>query len=279
MKYSFIFIFTLSISFSVNSQTRMFINKTNGTSDSLNLSEIKSITFKTYSTSIPTNGLIAYYPFNGTTNDSSGNGNNGISFGATTTFDRFGNSNKACLITGNTGTDGSGIRVEIPDVVKGLSSVSISIWVKEDTLSYWHGESYLSFGSGTANSLGWLNIWHVGNSTTVDSLSFELSDSTRLYRVTFPFNASFRHLYKHYVITLDGSSGIFKAYIDGNLIGTLQTARKNIYTNASYGGFGIHWWDIGHSSTRFNGAIDDVRIYNRALSEIETQALYHEGGR
>lgn len=279
MKYFIIFIFTLSTSLSVNSQTRMFINKTNGTSDSLALSEIKSITFKTYGTSIPTNGLIAYYPLNGTVNDSSGNGNNGTSLGAMTTFDRFGNLNKACLITGNTGIDGSGIRVEIPDVVKGLASASVSIWVKEDTLSYWHGESYISFGSGTASGLGWLSIWHVGSSTTVDSLSFELSDSTRLYRITFPFNATFRHLYKHYALILDGSSGIFRAYIDGSLIGTAQTAGKNIYTNAIHGGFGIHWWDVGHSSTRFNGAIDDVRIYNRALSDTEIQALYHEGGR
>ena len=28
----------------------------------------------------------------------------------------------------------------------------------------------------------------------------------------------------------------------------------------------------------WNGIIDDIRVYNRALSDAEVQALYHEGG-
>ncbi|MGA9778350.1 MAG: hypothetical protein ACLPRE_04365 [Limisphaerales bacterium] len=42
-----------------------------------------------------TNGLLAYYPFNGNANDASGNGNNGVVYGATLTTDRFGMSNSA----------------------------------------------------------------------------------------------------------------------------------------------------------------------------------------
>jgi hypothetical protein len=44
---------------------------------------------------VPSNGLVAYYPFNGNANDASGNGNNGTVNGATLTSDRFGNVNKA----------------------------------------------------------------------------------------------------------------------------------------------------------------------------------------
>jgi hypothetical protein len=46
-------------------------------------------------TSIPTNGLIAYYPFNGNANDASGNGNNGAVQGATLVQDRRGTANGA----------------------------------------------------------------------------------------------------------------------------------------------------------------------------------------
>jgi hypothetical protein len=28
----------------------------------------------------------------------------------------------------------------------------------------------------------------------------------------------------------------------------------------------------------WNGIIDDIRVYNRALSDAEVQALFHEGG-
>ena len=44
---------------------------------------------------VPTNGLLAYYPFNGNANDASINGYNGTVTGATLTTDRLGNANKA----------------------------------------------------------------------------------------------------------------------------------------------------------------------------------------
>jgi hypothetical protein len=49
---------------------------------------------------LPTNGLVAYWPFNGNANDESGNGNNGINYGATATSDRNGNSNSALSFNG-----------------------------------------------------------------------------------------------------------------------------------------------------------------------------------
>ena len=42
-----------------------------------------------------TNGLVAYYPFNGNANDESGNGNDGTNYGAALTTDRKGNPNSA----------------------------------------------------------------------------------------------------------------------------------------------------------------------------------------
>ncbi|MGK5093653.1 hypothetical protein WDW89_16785 [Deltaproteobacteria bacterium TL4] len=50
--------------------------------------------------SIPTNGLVAYYPFNGNANDESGNGNNGTVNGATLTTDRDGQTGKAYSFDG-----------------------------------------------------------------------------------------------------------------------------------------------------------------------------------
>ena len=52
------------------------------------------------SISIPTEGLVAYYPFNGNANDESGNRNNGIVYGATMAIDRFGNSNSVFSFDG-----------------------------------------------------------------------------------------------------------------------------------------------------------------------------------
>ncbi len=49
---------------------------------------------------IPQNGLVGWWPFNGNANDESGNGNNGIVYNATLTFDRNGLNNNAYNFNG-----------------------------------------------------------------------------------------------------------------------------------------------------------------------------------
>jgi hypothetical protein len=53
---------------------------------------------------LPTQGLELYYPFNGNANDLSGNGNNGTVAGATLTADRFGVVKSAYSFDGSTST-------------------------------------------------------------------------------------------------------------------------------------------------------------------------------
>src|ERR1019366_3185308 len=79
-----------------------------------------------YSQSFLTNGLVAYYPFNGNANDASGNGNNGTVYGAILTTDRFGNSNSAYSF------DGASSYIEVPSNASLLFSnqLTISAWIK-----------------------------------------------------------------------------------------------------------------------------------------------------
>jgi hypothetical protein len=79
---------------------------------------------------VPTNGLIAWYPFNGNANDESGNGNNGTVNGATLTSDRFGNVEKAYSF------DGSGNNIQLGNIPFSSfdnldgSDFTISLWYK-----------------------------------------------------------------------------------------------------------------------------------------------------
>ncbi|MGD0712159.1 MAG: hypothetical protein ABR968_13380, partial [Bacteroidales bacterium] len=50
---------------------------------------------------IPSTGLVAFYPFKGNADDTSGNGHNGTVHGATLTTDRFGNPNNAYYFNGS----------------------------------------------------------------------------------------------------------------------------------------------------------------------------------
>ena len=80
----------------------------------------------TFAQSFLTNGLVAYYPFNGNASDATGNGFNGIIYGGVNlASDRFGNANSAYIFNG---VDGY-IDIGQP-LGSGPSSLSYSGWVK-----------------------------------------------------------------------------------------------------------------------------------------------------
>jgi len=70
---------------------------------------------------IPTDGLVAYYPFNGNANDESGNGHHGTVNGATLTSDRDGNENNSYSF--------DGVDDYIESSIEQSSSYSVSVWV------------------------------------------------------------------------------------------------------------------------------------------------------
>ena len=74
--------------------------------------------------------LITYYPFTGNANDSSGNNNNGVVYGATLTEDRFGNGNSAYSF------DGIDDYIEVTNNAKLKPTgfpVSVCAWIKANT--------------------------------------------------------------------------------------------------------------------------------------------------
>jgi len=75
--------------------------------------------------------------------------------------------------------------------------------------------------------------------------------------------------FHNYVVVVDGQSLITKLYFDGNLIGTAAYRAPNSqFTLGGAGGsdaYGYYGW---------NGIIDDVTIYNTALTAEQVGALY-----
>lgn len=80
------------------------------------------------------------------------------------------------------------------------------------------------------------------------------------------------------VLTSQGDNAI--AYLDGIAIGTLTYDDLGISANHNFTRIGVDtskWYDTINQLYHFDGTIDEVRIYNRALSEAEIQELYEEG--
>jgi hypothetical protein len=220
-----------------------------------------------------TNGLVAYYPFNGNANDESGNGNNGTVNGATLAADRFGDTNKAYSFNGTSDF----ITIPHSASLALQNNITISVWKKSfgNTGNY---ETYLTKRDGNGNwnySLGASHYYGQGGcSGEVNKyLTARRNNGGAQYelRYTDSLVTPSVNNWSHIVAVIENN--VVSFYINGNPTGT------SCYGNQ----FTIPSIDTGAPLTMgscncglseyFNGILDDIRIYNRALSASEVAYL------
>jgi hypothetical protein len=203
---------------------------------------------------LPTNGLVGWWPFNGNANDESGNGNHGIVNGATLTTDRNGNVNSAYSF------DGLSNYISTTDIDIQNSS-SITVWVYPlGTIGSIVDKTYdQPYHSGICliynNSTNGLYA-HTGWSGNPNNNIFP----------TPSYNLQLGH-WQHIVFVING--GTVNIYINGGLVYT-QTNVNAISQNDDVLLFGKAVW----GGNLFSGQLDDIAIYNRALTQQEITALY-----
>lgn len=217
--------------------------------------------------------LIAYWSFDDeTANDHSGNGYHGtIVF--TPNFVQ-GISGKAIYFQGrgyysrndNITRQNMGDHVLLPNIdFEALKEFTISLWVKEDDMSSEGGEGYFWFGHVQEQWLGLLNHVFYGQNqryihATVGSYDTRTCISTES-------NTVFRNHWFKYDLVYDGT--FLKFYINGNRISQKQ---MDIDYSKKNGALARHWWNYDgeeRTSARFTGAMDEVKIYKRALTDEE----------
>jgi hypothetical protein len=230
----------------------------------------------TYNLQVPSQCLVAYYPFNGNANDESGNGFNGVVHGATLTTDRFGYIDKAYYF------DGSGDYIGLPPFIdyEEIGDFTLSLWAKMEA----HpplGRSYLidfrGDGTYTNNSFFMIIDEVFGESEIHHGIDYyEWVFTEYEVNISSPIGN-----WVHFILLREGDN--LKTYKDGNLLPNNFTTRsvppRSDIVSLSYGG------RIGTTSTFTTpieywckSIIDDIRVYNYALTNSEIQDLYHEGG-
>ena len=203
-------------------------------------------------------GLVAWYPFDGNASDMSGNGNHGTVNGATLGTDRHGEAGKAYSFDG---VDDF-IRVAHSDRINFESNdpFSITVWI------------YASGGNPEHRSI--LEKWEGGtpypyairlmNGGRFSFGRYDLSSGETISGQAEQFDYGFTQL----VVAGDGYD--FSSFINGKLDKTM-----NIDLGTTDNASDLY---IGRRGTNdawyFNGLIDDIRIYDRALSEDEIELLY-----
>jgi len=206
-------------------------------------------------------GLVAYYPFNGNANDESGNGHDGIVYGALLAQDRFGINNKAYSFSNP------------EQQTQYIDAGSMDLSNRSFSCCFW------SKSNGDC-----VNEWIIGHNNTGENYYCLMMG----YQYNGRFCAGFfgdelwspnDYLlgdagWHFWGMCYDVISHTRSLYRDGILISQDNPVSNYLgYGDLRIGGARPLFENIG-----FNGMIDDVRIYSRTLSPSEIQALYHEGG-
>ena len=211
---------------------------------------------------LSTEKLIAFYPFNGNAIDESGNGNDGIVYGATLTTDRFGVPNKAYFFNGIS----SYIYIPDAEILKITNQISMSAWFKTNSTKVFSG--IICKANPLAPRTGYL--------MDIDDYQKARADICVDHPVNFCRIMSEKTVVDdqwHFMAAVyDGS--VFKLYLDG----FLEIEKEFLYGIGSNNEPLLIGWDENTwlSDRHFYGKIDEVRIYNRALDSIEINRLYGE---
>lgn len=217
------------------------------------------------------NGLVAYYPFNGNTNDASGNAHHAtLVNGGTPANDRFGNPNAAYRL------DGVDDYIKVTDNgAFSNSTFSLSIWFKttspdlqtlvgkRDFSAGGTGGAQYQFAVNYAPFPGYVSNL-VGNNSTCNSIPGSSYINTGSLLCT--------DKWYHAVVTFDGVT--HKLFLDGVLKKTELPPFNGMLTGCnSEIRFG-NWWQ--QDMQAFNGYVDDIRWYNRALNQTEIDSLFNK---
>jgi gliding motility-associated-like protein len=216
---------------------------------------------------VPSNSLVGWWPFTGNAIDSSGNGNNGTVNGATLTTDRFGAANSAYSFDGIN----DDIFLSNQSSLGSQNKFSISMWINVN--SYGSAQQSLDFSSIYMKNNPWYSTsgWSLLlnrdlNNINNRGINLYVAGSSPYF---FPFNFQINTWY-HVILSINNNTA--KLYINNTLINSISGINNLPISNTgSY---------VGNGNTQvpasylFPGKIDDIGIWNRALTECEIQNLY-----
>jgi hypothetical protein len=241
---------------------------------------------------LPT-GLVAYYPCESANGvvlpDQSGNGNDAtLSIGLPT--------------DGGTAPSGTGYRFEAgkvgnaltlfkagygyvsmpPSIFNGATAVTVAFWIKVNTEQNWQRafdvgiNAHLDSAPYTGGKYFFLTTQNAASQIEIAITTNGFSTTQFLYTNPIVQADGWRHI----AVTIDGSQGV--VYVNGpGITGTrttnnMLTLRPVDLGTMDYAYLGKSQWTV---DPYFDGQLDEVRVYRRALSAAEVQTLAQFTGR
>lgn len=218
---------------------------------------------------VPTNGLIGYWPFSGNSNDESGNNNNGAVSGAILATDRNGNSNSCYDFNGSSDF----IQCQPLLQLDNSPYMTLSCWFKIEgsntNLDCVNGCAQYLISQGVDDVTG-NSLFGLAYNQSIVPYSFGMVNGySNLFITSLSGNADFSAWNQ---LTLVFSYGASKLYLNGNLVST--SGYMGVVSSPNLPLFFGKY--NGDSSYPYyvNGKIDDIGIWDRALTEAEVSELY-----
>jgi hypothetical protein len=212
---------------------------------------------------VPQNGLVGWWPFNGNANDESGNGNNGTVNGATLTADRNGSLNCAYYLPNLNDN------ISVTNAASPYSgnSLTISFWMQFPQ-QYIYSSIFM-----VKNGVAWSNGFSISvdqNNGAYGVNNYQVAFIVGSTICSFITNQSELGIWCNIVGVYNGTE--IKLYLNNELKTTVNFS-GNI--SSPDGNLVFSDWDNPSTPAVTNRNIDDIGIWNYALTECEIQDLYH----
>ena len=196
--------------------------------------------------------LVGYWTFDGNANDATMNRNNGTLHGVTQAEDRHGNANKAYRFNGS-----SYIEVPHSETLNMTHAITMTAWIKPQ--SWWANQWIVVMQKGDQRNVNYQFAMRIDDKVFLCGVAQGKCEKLGL------------ELNKWQQVALTYESGkSLCLYRDGVQIGTWKFGQDLQPNNGRL----LIGYDPFWSSEYFIGDMDDVRLFNRALSEKEIEELY-----
>jgi len=211
-----------------------------------------------------TTGLSAYYTFEGNVQDSSGKGNHGTAVNDPTYQESWAGLGQALRL------DGVNDHVDLPigNLVGTLASATFATWVDFDTMSAGAWQRVFDFGTGST-----AYMFLTPRQGTSGAMRFAITSSGNAAGAESILDAPTRlpEGWHHVAVVIDGATKAMLLYLDGEVLnrGPTNTLPMDLGVTTQ------NWLGRSQYDTDgyFGGALDEFRIYDRALSMGEVAYL------
>lgn len=209
-------------------------------------------------------GLVTFFPFSGTYNDITGAAAYSYGWALNYTADRKGAANNALSLNSTLF-----YAYSFNEAFYTFQDFSVSFWFYKNS---WSGVNSTMVCAGYPN---YINEFRISEDGTAQKIFFDIKTNNGTYKVsalTAPSLGAW-----HHVVALRSGTAL-KLYIDGELQGSVPCDNQVISTEYNNWGYSYLFagTDLNWPYNYFEGSLDDIRVYNRALTNSEIIDLFKD---